>query len=60
MKHVGPDGGFLFSELHICYVIRVTISEARIDHGAVFAILECSSSGMKLILGDGNVNREGH
>ena len=50
---------YLFPKLYICYVIRVAISEARNGHGTVFTILGCSSSGMKLVLGDGKVNRRG-
>ena len=50
---------YLFPKLHICYVIRVAISEARNGYGTVFTILGCSSSGMKLVLGDGKVNRRG-
>lgn len=50
---------YLLTKLHICYMIRVAISEARNDHGAVFTILGCSSSGMKLILGDAKCNKTG-
>ena len=50
---------YLFPKLHICYVIRVAISEARNGYGTVFTILGCSSSGMKLVLGDGKVHRRG-
>ena len=50
---------YLFTKLYICYMIRVAISEARNDHGAVFTILGCSSSVMKLILGDAKYNKMG-
>lgn len=50
----------LFTRLHYCYMIRVAISEARVDQGAVFAIWGCSNSGMELILDDANINKEGH
>lgn len=52
--------GVLFTRLHYCYMIRVAISEARVDQGAVFAIWGYSNSGMELILDDANINKEGH
>lgn len=50
--------GILFTRLHYCYMIRVAISEARVDQGAMFAIWGCNNSSMELILDGANINKD--